>query len=319
MLKKYWDTIRNYFPLIGLLLVFAFFTVATKGAFLSWVSLQGILNATMTTALVSLGAVFVFGSGNFDMSMGGAICLTAVLAGYAAIATGSLVVAFFVCLVVALALGALKGLFAAFVEVPLFIVTIVLGFIINAAVLVMMGDNVSIYLNDAAAPIRSFSYTEMSVINIIVLGLYFLLCLVLFNFTTLGREIKILGGNAVTARQTGMNSVKIKLLAFLISAVGCALAAFVLMVRVRSVGASTAASMGTDVLVALVLGGMPLMGGPRSRISAGLIGAAAISALNAGLTMMGLDLASIQIARAIIFLGVVFVASMTYRTKLLPR
>lgn len=319
MLKKYWDTIRNYFPLIGLLLVFAFFTVATKGAFLSWVSLQGILNATMTTALVSLGAVFVFGSGNFDMSMGGAICLTAVLAGYAAIATGSLVVAFFVCLVVALALGALKGLFAAFVEVPLFIVTIVLGFIINAAVLVMMGDNVSIYLNDAAAPIRSFSYTEMSVINIIVLGLYFLLCLVLFNFTTLGREIKILGGNAVTARQTGMNSVKIKLLAFLISAVGCALAAFVLMVRVRSVGASTAASMGTDVLVALVLGGMPLMGGPRSRISAGLIGAAAISALNAGLTMMGLDLAAIQIARAIIFLGVVFVASMTYRTKLLPR
>lgn len=64
---------------------------------------------------------------------------------------------------------------------------------------------------------------------------------------------------------------------------------------------------------------MPLTGGPRSRISAGLIGAATITVLNTGLTMMGLTTAVIQVFRAIIFLAVVYVASMTYRTKLLPR
>ena len=35
--------------------------------------------------------------------------------------------------------------------------------------------------------------------------------------------------------------------------------------------------------------------------------------------MMGLELAIIQISRAVIFLAVVYVASMTYRTKLLAR
>ncbi len=319
MLNKYWDFIKNYFPILGFVIVVVFFAITTGGDILSQRSLQSLLNSTMTGALVSLGAVFVFGSGNFDMSLGGAICLTAVLGGYAAIATGSLLVAFLVCLGVSLVLGVLKGLFAAFVDVPLFIVTIVLGFILTAIVLVMMGDDVSIYLSEAVTPIRSFTFTEMTLINIGVLGAYFVLCLILFNYTSLGREIKIQGGNPVTARQSGINGRKIKLVVFMVSAVGVALAAFIILIRVRSVGTTTGSSLGLDVLVALVLGGMPLMGGPRSRISAGIIGAATISVLNSGLTMMGLELAIIQISRAVIFLTVVYVASMTYRTKLLAR
>ena len=50
-----------------------------------------------------------------------------------------------------------------------------------------------------------------------------------------------------------------------------------------------AGSLGNDVMVALVLGGMPLSGGPRSKISAGIIGAATITILNSGLTILGLD------------------------------
>lgn len=319
LLKKTKPFLKNQFPILGFLLVIVFFMVTTKGAIVSAISLQSILNSTMTTALVSIGAVFVFGSGNFDMSMGGCVCLAAVLAGYAAVATGSLLVALLTSLGVSLLLGLLKGLFAAYIEVPLFIVTIVLGSILTAIVLVMMGSNVSVYLSEAVTPIRSFTFEEMSLINAVVLGLYFLLCLVLFNYTPLGKELRIIGGNPVTARQTGYHLPRAKIIAFLVGAVGAGLAAFVLLMRVRSVGTTTASSMGTDVMIALVLGGMPLTGGPRSRISAGLIGAATISVLNAGLTMMGISLAVIQIFRAVVFLGVVYVSSMSYRTKLLPR
>jgi len=318
-MKKFWDIIKQYFPLLGFCFVIVFFAIATKGAILSKQSMQSLLNSVIATALVSLGAVFVFGSGNFDMSMGGCLAFSAVIGGYAAIATGSLLLALFVCLVVSLALGLLKGLFAAFVEVPLFIVTIVLGSIISAVVLVIMGVNVTIHLSDSMHEIRSFTFGEISFINLLILGVYFILSVVLFDLTKIGRQIKILGGNPVTARQTGMNARKIKILAFLISAVGVGLAAFAILVRVRAVGTTTAGSMGTDVMTALVLGGMPLVGGPRSKISAGLVGAATITVLNAGLTMIGLDLATIQTVRAIIFLAVVYVASVSYRTKLLPR
>ena len=165
----------------------------------------------------------------------------------------------------------------------------------------------------------TFNQTQLTILNVASLGLYLLLCVVLFNFTRLGREVKLLGGNPVTFRQTGLSEVKVKVLSFIIGAVGMALAAFVLLMRTRTAGSTTAGSMGTDVMVALVLGGMPLTGGPRSRISAGIIGAATITILNAGMTMAGLGLAAIQVCRAIIYLAVVYVASITYRTKLLPR
>lgn len=319
MIKKNWDKVRNYFPMLGLMILIAFFSVATGGALLNGMSLQSLLNQVIATALVALGAVFVFGSGNFDMSLGACVSLAAIIGGKIAIATGSLAAAFAVCIGLSLLIGLLKGLFASYVDVPLFIVTIVLGSVISALTLFILGDASAVHLKDAAVEIPAFSFAQMSVINLIVLCSYFALCLVLFLFTPIGKEVRILGGNAVTARQSGMNIRRVKILSFMTGALGIGLAAFVILARVRNIGSSTASSMGTDVMIALVLGGMPLSGGPRSRISAGLVGAMAITVLNAGLTMMGLNVAVIQIFRAVVFLVVVYVASMTYRTRLLPR
>lgn len=318
-MKKHWDTMKNSFPLIGFVLIVLIFTVLTKGAILSPGSLQSLLNQVMLTALVSIGSVFIFGAGCFDMSMGGTVCMATVAGGYAGIATGSVAVMALTCLGVSLLLNILKGIFASYVEVPLFIVTIVLGSILTALVLTIMGNETTIYLSNAVKPIPELSSAGMTLLNLAVLGIYFVVCVVLFNYTRLGREIKLLGGNPVTFKQTGLNETKVKLAAFIVGAVGVALAAFILLMRVRTAGNTTASSMGTDVMVALVLGGMPLTGGPRSRISAGLLGAATITVLNAGLTMLNLDQALIQIFRAVIFISVVYVASMTYRTKLLPR
>lgn len=318
-MKNHWEAIKNYFPLLGLLFLVVFFSIATGGALLSPLSLQSLLNQVIATALVALGSVFVFGSGNFDMSLGACLSLSAIMGGMAAISTGSLLLAFLVCVGLSLLLGLLKGLFASFVDVPLFIVTIVLGSLLSAFTLFILGDASAVHLKDAAVTLPSYTFSQMSVINLVVLLSYFALCLVLFLFTPIGRQVKILGGSAVTARQSGIPVKKVKVAAFLIGALGIGLAAFVILVRVRNIGASTASSMGTDVMIALVLGGMPLSGGPRSRISAGLVGATSITVLNAGLTMMGLNIAVIQIFRAVVFLVVVYVASMTYRTRLLPR
>lgn len=318
-MKKFGDILKNYFPIIGLVLVAVIFAILTEGKLLAVGTLKSMLSTVMQTALVSIGSVFVFGSGCFDMSMGGTLCMSAVVGCYAGIATGSVVVVFLGCLGTSLVLNVLKAIFAAYVEVPLFIVTIVLGSILSALVLVMMGTETTIFFKDAVKPILTLDANQLTLLNLIVLVVYFVVCLFLFNYTRLGREVKLLGGNPVTFRQTGLNAAKVKILAFVVAAFGVALAAFVMLMGTRTAGSSTGSSMGTDVMTALVLGGMPLTGGPRSRISAGLVGSATITILNMGLTMMGLDTEIIQIFRAIVFLAVVYVASMTYRTKLLPR
>ena len=318
-MKKFGEILKSYFPLIGLALVIVVFTILTNGKLLATNTLKSMLSTVMLTALVSIGSVFVFGSGCFDMSMGGTLCMSAVVGCYAGIATGSVLVVFLGCLGTSLALNILKAIFAAYVEVPLFIVTIVLGSILSALVLVIMGSETTIFFSNAVKPILTLTPNQLTWLNLIVLVVYFGVCLFLFNYTRLGREVKLLGGNYVTFRQTGLNPAKVKILSFVVAAFGVALAAFVMLMSTRTAGASTGGSMGTDVMVALVLGGMPLTGGPRSRISAGLVGSATITILDMGLTMMGLSTAVIQVFRAIVFLSVVYVASMTYRTKLLPR
>ncbi len=318
-MRRYLPLLKSLAPLGGFLLLIAIFAALTKGASLSASNLQSLTNQVMVTALVATGAVFVFGSGNLDMSMGACVCLSAVLGAMAAIPTGSIWVAFAVCVGSALVVGLLKGLFAAYVEVPVFIVTIVLGMIITAGVLVLLGDQANLLLPTEEPAVPKFSFNQMTLVNVITLGGFFVLCWVIFIFGTLGRSVKILGGNDVVAFQTGFQVKRTKILAFLMGAIGVGLAAFVLLIRTRTAGSNTGSSLGTDVLVALVLGGMPLTGGPRSNIYAGLIGAASITVLTNGLTMKGLDLEYIQIARGLVFMVVVFIASMSYRTKLLPR
>lgn len=306
-------------PLIGLILVIVIFTALTRGALLSSQNLQSLSSQVIVTALVTIGAVFVFGAGFFDMSLGGCICFSAVIGGEVAIHTGSLLLAFLVILLVSFAFGIAKGIFATTINVPFFIFTIVLGSVISAIVLVMLGSETTIYLKDAVREIPTLSFGQMTGVNVFALVAFFVLCLILFNYTPLGVCIKNLGGNITAAKQSGINTRKTTILAFLVSAVGVAIAAFVILLRTRTVGATTASSVGTDVMVALVLGGMPLSGGPKSKISAGLIGAVTITLLNSGLTIMGLSTGQIQIVRGVVFIIVVFVSSFSYRGKLLPR
>jgi len=317
--NNYSKIVGNIAPYIGFIVVTVLFEILTKGALLSSNNIQALLNAVIVTALAALGAVFVFGSGYFDMSLGGCICFSAVLGAITTVKSGSLLLGAIVILVVALAFGFIKGLFAATVNVPFFIFTIVLGAVLSSVVLVIIGTKASIKLADAAVEIFNPTTPQMTIINVICIVGFLVLCIFLFNYTSIGVRVKNMGGNIVSARQSGIDTKKTTIISFMISAIGVAIAAFLLMLRTRAISGQTAGSVGNDVMIALVLGGMPLSGGPRSKVSAGIIGAATITVLNSGLTIMGLSTGQVQICRGIVFIVVVFISSFSYRTKLLPR
>ena len=82
----------------------------------------------------------------------------------------------------------------------------------SALVLVMMGTETTIYFSSAVKEIVTWNNTQMTIVNLVVLVVYFAVCLVLFNYTRLGREIKLLGGNPATFRQSGLSAPKVKML-----------------------------------------------------------------------------------------------------------
>ena len=70
----------------------------------------------------------------------------------------------------------------------------------------------------------------------------------------------------------------------------------------------------TQILIALVLGGMPISGGAKVRFSNIIVGTLLYYVLYSGLTMMGLTTQTMQLIQGVVFL--VFVAVFADRQSL---
>ncbi|MHB8128005.1 MAG: ABC transporter permease [Mobilitalea sp.] len=314
-MKRRFNTqaVFRFAPMIGLVLIVAFFAIVSKGKSISTANLNILINQVTLTALIAIGGIFAFTVGALDMSMSGSVCCTAIVAAIIGNMTGSTVVMITVCIVMGLLLGLLKAGFSIYMNVPSFMITIVLGMALASLGNVLLGTQSNLSVSDLVGR------GQNTTLYIILLFGFYLIAAVIFNFTTFGKGAKIVGGNPRAADQTGISSVKVKLYAFLLGGIGIALTSIVVLMRSKSVNASTASSIGMDMMVAIVLGGMPLAGGAKSKISAALIGAAIITVLNNGLVVIGVDSSVIQLVRGILFLIVVFITGFSYRTNLLPR
>lgn len=313
--KKRFDfkVIFRFAPLAGLIFLVIFFFVASKGRFLGAANIKILFNQLIVTALVSIGGIFAFTAGCLDMSMGGCVCIAAIATALIGTASNSLLLMIVSAVVIGLVLGLIKAFLVKIMDVPTFMITIVLGMALSALGETLMGKKVSVSVS------KIVGKGQNTLLYVIILAVFFIICMIIFNYSVIGKSAKIVGGNPRAADQTGINANKTKLYAFLLGGIGIALTALVVLMRTKSVNASTASTVGMDMMVAIVLGGMPLAGGAKSRISAGLIGAAIVTALNNGLMVIGVDSGIIQLVRGILFMVVVFITSFSYRTNLLPR
>ena len=157
------------------------------------------------------------------------------------------------------------------------------------------------------------------VVKLVILIGFFAIAFYLFNKTAVGRKNKFLGSNPVAGSQTGISIVKQTIYSFCFSGVGVGLAAFLTILRAPTLSKSTGGSIGMDVLIAIVFGGMSVSGGARSKIGASIVGGLSITVLNQVLLVLGASFGMTQLIKGVMFLAVVFVASLNYRTKLLPR
>lgn len=117
--------LQVYIMLIAIVVIMAFFSVATDGAYVSARNISNLLSQTSTTGILAIGMVFVIISAEIDLSVGSMMDL---LCGFVAITNvwwgWSLSVTIIVTLALGLLLGAWNGWWVAYQKVPSFIVTL---------------------------------------------------------------------------------------------------------------------------------------------------------------------------------------------------
>lgn len=308
----------NLAPVLGLLILFfTFLIVGTVKDINVAYGMKAIINQSVVVAVVATGAVFIYTLGSFDISLGASVAVSALLGGIVYNFTGNLVIMLLICVGTAVTIALFNSILASVFNLPVFVTTIAMLSILNAFVLLLISINGT--GSQIVVPSEAVSGLDTLGFKILVLALFLAFCIFIFDFTKIGRMQKFIGGNSICAKLTGISDKKMSVIAFVMSGIGVGLGAFLSIVYAPTLTKNTASSVGMDVIIAIVFGGMPVSGGARSKITAALIGAFSMTLLSQIMTLFNLNLGIGQMVKAAIFILVVFIATSNQRSKILPR
>ncbi len=251
------------FVLIILIFVFGFtapgfFTGDNMLNILRNVSMQGIIAFSMTLVIIS---------GEIDLSVGSGVALSGCLLAVITKALGgrigfplAIAVAILITLMIGFGIGALSGLFRIKFRVPTFIATLALMTALSgAANLITKGF-----------PITPFpewfnffggGYVLGIPFPAIIFIFYFGFMYFIANYTSFGRAVYAIGGNAEAARLSGIRVGFVKVMILGLTALSASLAGILVASQIMSGTPMAGKGWEMDVVSAVIIGGVSLQGG----------------------------------------------------------
>ncbi|SFK41413.1 monosaccharide ABC transporter membrane protein, CUT2 family [Lachnospiraceae bacterium KH1T2] len=295
--------VRAILPIVGLIVICILFNTLTGGRLMSNLSLA--LSQVYVVMIASTGVFFIMTMGGLDFSQGSIIGMASIvvcmlskmsipLAIVGGIATGALI-------------GAFNGYFYVYRKIKSFIVTICTMFLFRGLIKYLTTNA------PVAGSAKLINY-DSTLLKVICTALVVLLGFAAFRCTRFGTDLKAIGAGEKAAKFAGIRTDRMKFLIYVLAGAITGFAAFISVIKVGSVTSSGGNQLETQILIALVLGGMPISGGAKVRFENIIVGSLLFIILNSGLTMMGFSTQMLQNIEGVVFL--VFVAVFADRESL---
>jgi ribose/xylose/arabinose/galactoside ABC-type transport system permease subunit len=274
-----------YFAVALLIVLVVLFTMGNRN-FLSVYNLNTIASYCSILLVVGLGQMNAILIGGIDLSVGGLMSFISVVFVVSLKTIG--IWAFPLCVAVALIAGFLNGNILTRIKIPSFIATLGTGGILTSLALLVSPLPV-----DAPAS----TYALLDIVNGAMLGLPNLLLLtlgvfalfyVILRFTTVGRNIYYVGSNIRMSWMSGIDIVKTRNFAFVLSGLGAGIAA--IMQSCSQYGGDPALGKVyiLQSIAAVVVGGTALTGGTGGAINT-VVGALILGVMENGMNVVGVD------------------------------
>jgi len=302
-------------PLLGLLLVIAFFTVADRiysarkekpARFATFNTMEKILRESSQVGVAALGMTIIIIAGGIDLSVGAAMALCATVTAWYFREGYSPGVAVGAGLMCGCATGMLNGLLISGLRVVPFIIT--LG---SMAIFSGLGDILS---NNT--PVRAFGLVPEVILNLqrptplfpgmvissgVALMLLLAVCVaVLLHLTVFGRHLYAIGSSEPTARLCGVPVTRVRILTYTLAGFFTAVAGLFQFAFLNGEG-DPKAGVGKelDAIAACVIGGASLKGG-RGSVLGTLAGVWIMAVVFEGCVMLGLSSAHKKVILGVI-------------------
>jgi ribose/xylose/arabinose/galactoside ABC-type transport system permease subunit len=279
-----------------ILIALCVFLAFKANGFLSTRNLLEVLRNVSMSGIIAFGMTMVIIAGEIDLSVGSAVafsgCLAAWLIKFLSEKSGlpmpvAVVIAMLASLAAGFGVGSFSGFLRVHFRVPTFISTLAwLTILRGAAELITNGFPITPF-----PPWFNFlggGHIGIIPFPAVIFIFVFAVIQVLMSFTSFGRAIYAVGGNAEAARLSGINVGRVKILVMGIVTFLAALAGLLQSSQIMSGSAGTAVGWELDVISAVIIGGASLMGG-AGRVWSTLVGVIFLGVLVNGMTLMNVS------------------------------
>lgn len=272
-----------------MILMYAFFCVATGGSFWGFSRILNLLNYAYFLGFLSLGVTFVIATGGIDFSIGPVMFCCALISGYCLTSYG---IPMPVCLIISILVGIVFGIFngylVAYWSVPPFIVSMAsMNIARGVASVFTKTQSVSWPQSSADAGwYRNFIKIGNIPVGLFIFLLMAVICAMVLNNTKMGRYILSLGSNKEAVRLSGVNVKKWEMLAYVICGLLVGIAAIFFVSAYTTVQPGYGDQYNNEAIAGCVMGGTSMAGGLAS-ISGTVIGVFIIALLQEGILALG--------------------------------
>ncbi len=272
-------------------------------------NLINVLRQVSVNGLLSIGMTFIILTGGIDLSVGsmlafgGVVAASFVSTAYNKVPTIHPLLAICLGLAAGTLLGAINGTIISKVKVTPFIMT--LG-------MLSIGRGLTFIYTDGM-PVTNLApgflaigqgylwFLPMPVV--VFLAVLFLAWVILYRMK-FGRYVFAVGGNARSARISGINVGFVIFMVYLISGFLSALGGILLTARTSAGLPQAGVSYELDAIAAVVIGGTSMTGGKGSLLGT-LMGVLIIGVINNGLDLLGVSSYYQQVVKGMIIVGAV--------------
>lgn len=255
--------------------------------FLSTTNITNLMAQMSVNLVVAAGMTIVMISGEFDISVGSVVALSAAVAAWMMTRYG-VVAGVVASLLVGPALGVVNGVIVTRGRIPSFIATLGTMMMARSLAFVITQGRVIANLPEDFKAVGQGQTFGIPTLFLIALGT-FVVGWVLLTRTAFGKKVYAVGANRTVAVLSGIRADRVKLLCLVIVGLASSFAGNLLLSRIGAIQADTARGLEFEVIAAVVIGGTSLYGG-QGNILRTIIGVIIIALIRNFLNLSRIDI-----------------------------
>lgn len=269
--------------------------------------------------IVGIGATFIYSMGAIDISVGYQAAVYGAIAVVIANATGSYILGFGTILIIGILCAAFNSVIGAYVKLPAVMSSVILMQLFSGISTLIQDKFGNTTIGIANQTVKNaISWAKNQTVVLIAIVVLCIIATYILSFTKLGKRARAIGANKKAADQAGAKLLITRMFAYGVFSIFLCISAFFLTARIGAMPMAATENFQMDIMIMLLMGGVPLKGGMKVRLSGSVVGCLTYNLISTGMTYCSVPQSYIMITQAIIF---VVIIAFTCRTNedYLPR